>query len=398
MATPRTLVHDHEGKSQPLPAAGGAGVPGGVDTNVQYNDAGAFGGDAGLCFFEVLNSVTIGAGCTATGNRALSQGNTNAVAGDNSRASGNGNIVGGDNSEASGDTNNVAGDNSVAEGSGNAVAGNQAHAEGTGNGATVNNAHVEGNGNTAAGLQSHVEGAFNVGNALDCHVEGRGNAVPVGAIASHVEGGFNIVGAAATDSHVEGNSNDCGAARGHAEGTGNIISPGANQAHVEGEDNTGNAENCHVEGKEALATRVCQYSKASGKFLVAGDAQMAAFTLKVSTAGAAPTVMSNDGATLLLEANKSYRYRGMVIARTAVGDTKEWEIRGVCKVAAGVVSNLAAPSVLNTWGDAGLALAVIGVGVSGAALPASLNVTVTGIAITNIRWFAYLEWVELLYV
>lgn len=37
---------------------GGGGTPGGADTQVQYNDSGAFGGDAGLTFNETSNVLT----------------------------------------------------------------------------------------------------------------------------------------------------------------------------------------------------------------------------------------------------------------------------------------------------------------------------------------------------
>ena len=38
--------------------SGGGGTPGGSDTQVQYNDAGAFGGDAGLVFNGTTNALT----------------------------------------------------------------------------------------------------------------------------------------------------------------------------------------------------------------------------------------------------------------------------------------------------------------------------------------------------
>ena len=50
-------------------ASGGAGgTPGGSDTQVQYNDAGAFGGDAGLTYNETTNVLTVTGG--VTGNAA----------------------------------------------------------------------------------------------------------------------------------------------------------------------------------------------------------------------------------------------------------------------------------------------------------------------------------------
>ncbi len=36
------------------------GTPGGVDTQVQFNDRGAFGGDAGLVYDKTTRSMTAG--------------------------------------------------------------------------------------------------------------------------------------------------------------------------------------------------------------------------------------------------------------------------------------------------------------------------------------------------
>ncbi len=47
-------------------AAGGGGTPGGSDTQVQFNDAGAFGGDAGLTYDKTTNVLTITGGSITT--------------------------------------------------------------------------------------------------------------------------------------------------------------------------------------------------------------------------------------------------------------------------------------------------------------------------------------------
>ena len=38
---------------------GGGGTPGGIDTQVQFNDGGAFGGDAGMTYNKTTNTLTI---------------------------------------------------------------------------------------------------------------------------------------------------------------------------------------------------------------------------------------------------------------------------------------------------------------------------------------------------
>lgn len=54
-----------------VPAGGGGGSPGGSDTQVQFNDAGAFGGDADLTW-DKTNNILTGAGPFRSGNGSLS--------------------------------------------------------------------------------------------------------------------------------------------------------------------------------------------------------------------------------------------------------------------------------------------------------------------------------------
>jgi hypothetical protein len=49
-------------------SAGGGGTPGGADTQVQFNDGGAFGGDSGLVFNKTTNALTTGGVINSGGN------------------------------------------------------------------------------------------------------------------------------------------------------------------------------------------------------------------------------------------------------------------------------------------------------------------------------------------
>jgi hypothetical protein len=51
-----------------LASGGGGGTPGGANTNVQFNDAGLFGGTAGLTFNKTTNAVATTGTFSATGN------------------------------------------------------------------------------------------------------------------------------------------------------------------------------------------------------------------------------------------------------------------------------------------------------------------------------------------
>ncbi len=46
---------------------GGSGTPGGSDTQVQYNDSGSFGGDAGMVYNETTNALTVSGTITTGG-------------------------------------------------------------------------------------------------------------------------------------------------------------------------------------------------------------------------------------------------------------------------------------------------------------------------------------------
>ena len=51
---------DNGNGSVSIDTGGGGGTPGGSDTQVQFNNAGAFGGDAGLTFNATTDKLTVG--------------------------------------------------------------------------------------------------------------------------------------------------------------------------------------------------------------------------------------------------------------------------------------------------------------------------------------------------
>jgi len=52
-------------------SSGGSTSPGGSDTQLQFNDGGSFGGDAGLTYDKTANTLTITGGTDSTGARSL---------------------------------------------------------------------------------------------------------------------------------------------------------------------------------------------------------------------------------------------------------------------------------------------------------------------------------------
>lgn len=71
---------DADGYWEPKPGGSGSGVPGGSDTQVQINDAGTFGGDAGFTYNKTTNvlsvsdAIAIGSSVAPTGNLRVAGG------------------------------------------------------------------------------------------------------------------------------------------------------------------------------------------------------------------------------------------------------------------------------------------------------------------------------------
>jgi hypothetical protein len=81
-----TIVGNNTSKTVTFSAGGGGGTPGGVDTNVQFNDGGSFGGTAGFTFNKTTNAVSTTGTVSATGN--VSGGNIIAGTGSGGNISG----------------------------------------------------------------------------------------------------------------------------------------------------------------------------------------------------------------------------------------------------------------------------------------------------------------------
>ncbi len=63
-----------------LPTSGiGGGSPGGSDTQVQFNDGGSFGGDAGLTYLKSQDTLFVGSGNSASGSRGFISGANNVI-------------------------------------------------------------------------------------------------------------------------------------------------------------------------------------------------------------------------------------------------------------------------------------------------------------------------------
>ena len=168
-------------------APGGGGSPGGSDTYVQFNNAGAFGGKDTFRFYTDSGSVTQGdVGNTAFGIGALATGKGTTATGSWSHAEGGTTQAIGDFAHAEGSTTQAIEAYSHAEGEVTKAIGYASHAEGAGSTANGSHSHAEGDGTNADGAASHAEGSKT--NAIGTYSHAEGNTNYAYGIVSHTEG------------------------------------------------------------------------------------------------------------------------------------------------------------------------------------------------------------------
>lgn len=113
----------------------------------------------------------------------------------------------------------------------------------------------------------------------------------------------------------------------------------------------------------------------------------------VST-NATPTKLYCDGLnSFKVENNVVYRVKLTALAvDSTTGDAKEWEGFGIIKNVGGTTSLVSAITMTSTVGDAGLAAATVAVTANNTT--DALDITVTGIAATSIKWNCGIEYVK----
>lgn len=135
--------------------------------------------------------------------------------------------------------------------------------------------------------------------------------------------------------------------------------------------------------------------------LAVGRTQTERFVLRAVTTNNTPAAASTNGGALttnngvVLPDNASYYCRIRVLARnTANGDSKSWTCTALIRRGTGAASTvmIGAPVIASDFGDASLSAAAVALTANTAV--GALDVTVTGIAATNIHWAAHAETLE----
>jgi len=233
---------------------GGSGIPGGPNTSIQFNDGGAFGGEAVFAYDKTNNRVHL------TG--SLSQGYQTTILNDYAHAEGENTTASGPAAHAEGHLSIASNDYAHAEGESTTASGLSSHAEGYLSTASGDFSHAEGEETTASGYVSHAEGYLTVASNNYSHAEGKetqatneyshaeGDTTTASGYASHAEG----VNTTASDigSHAEGELSQATGRGSHAEG--NLTTASGDASHAEGGNTTASGDGSHAEGGSTTAS------------------------------------------------------------------------------------------------------------------------------------------------
>jgi hypothetical protein len=196
---------------------GGSGTPGGSDTQIQFNNGGAFGATGSFVFIYTSQSLQQGLNVTTIGQYSHAEGINTQTTGEGSHTEGNATQAIGGGSHAEGQSTTAIGNYSHAEGHITATVGQYSHAEGRNTIALGSHSHTEGSGSIASGSHSHAEGEQTTTIGQSSHAEGY-QTTSIG-LYSHAEG---------SDTQAIGNYS-------HAEGLSTIAI--GNYQHVQGQYN-----------------------------------------------------------------------------------------------------------------------------------------------------------------
>jgi hypothetical protein len=180
----------------------GSGIPGGSDTQIQFNSGGTFGASSLFKFIYDSGSLQLGSGI-ASGLISHAEGINTEAFGDASHAEGNNTLAFGDASHAEGNNTLAYSNWSHAEGLYTTASGNWSHTEGVQTISSASYQHVQG----IANITSAITGAFIIGN---------GTVAPGGAV---VLTRSNLLFAAENIVQITGSLNVSGSITGSLYGT-----------------------------------------------------------------------------------------------------------------------------------------------------------------------------------
>lgn len=226
-------------------------------------------------------------------------------------------------------------------------------------------------------------GDTNVASGQESTVAG-GNQNQATGTQSTIAGGDGNL-ASATESFVGG-------------GNGNIASGVQSSISGGGSNTASGQQSCIPGGGNATADKYGQMAwSGCNSFASQGDAQSSWFMLKNATTGATPTDLFLDGSSLraTIATGKSWMFQIMLVARKDDGLTSIYKSEGLITNVAGTTSMPAAATTTEIYDGIGLPATPVVVTADNA--NDSINIQVTGVAATNVRWVARVAVVEVFY-
>jgi hypothetical protein len=327
-------------------------------------------------------------------------------------------VAGGQNNKAVGKWSHAEGAGTTArgngahtEGFGNYASGSYAHAEGRYTTASADAGHAEGFNTSASGLYSHAEGTNTIADGYACHAEGyattaRGKANHAEGDGSYASGWYAHAEGRSTASgyysHAEGVGCTASGSPSHAEGY-NTVASGF-RSHSEGSSTFAFGSYSHAGGSQSKALLDAQWARASGGHSgQLGSAQTTIIQLLRTTSdGTTETELTIGGGTpgstsgrIVVRNNQTLSCIVNVVGRKVSGTSTDHGsfIRQVCvcnnsgttALVGGTAQKIGTDINPGNWGPSPAYDPII---ISVDATNHVLKIAVKGTASTSIRWMA----------
>lgn len=251
--------------------------------------------------------------------------------------------------------------------------------------------------NKAAGLYTAIGGG-NVNFATASY------AAVSGGYTNTASGQYSFIGGGSTNTAsntyaavIGGTSNTASTQQSAVLGGTTNTASAVNATVVGGSDCTSDGSRSFVAGSSYATARglTSVHAHASGRFSALGDAQSSRFVFRRQTTDATVSGVAADGnapaatTSVVLPNTSAYTFVARVVARNnANGDCASWEVKGSCKrgAAAANTAIVGTPTVTSLGADSGASAWVVAA-VANTTL-GSLEIQVTGVAATTIKWVA----------
>lgn len=254
------------------------------------------------------------------------------------------------------------------------------------------------NTNVASGDYSTISGGRNntAAGTSGTIVGGEGNSA---SGTKSIAGGANNFSTADSTVAFGGDTQTASAQYAAAVGGNQNTASAAGAAIFGGRNNTADGINSSIAGGQYASTRAVtgMEARASGRFAANGDAQRCRLIVRASTTDATATKLTSDGAAASgvnrfgLVNTATYAFRGHLVARSSADDAR-FTIDGLITRRSGTTALVGSPTVTKTHSSGGAGS--WSVSVTADIANNCLDVTVTGVAATAIKWVADLETVE----